>query len=132
MMSFKQWQYAFTNGMSLQDQREAYEKYATPESKRLSWSALGKSAKVDFKAAHAPLLFVAGTDDHIMPASLNKKNFRKYKDKNSIREYKEFAGRNHFAMGQPTWMADADYILEWIGKIEKNKSDPMVCRLTTN
>jgi pimeloyl-ACP methyl ester carboxylesterase len=129
MMSFKQWQYAFTNGMPLQEQKDTYEEYTIPESKRLAWSALGKSGKVNFKTAHAPLLFISGSEDHIMPASLNRKNFRKYKDEKSLREYKEFSGRNHFAMGQPTWKEDADYILEWITRLEKSNLDPIA---TTN
>jgi hypothetical protein len=29
-------------------------------------------------------------------------------------DYKLFAGRNHFVLGQPTWRQDADYILKWL------------------
>ena len=118
MMSFKQWQYAFTNGMSLEDQEDSFEKNTVPESRRVARGAIGKAAKIHFNKPHPPLLFISGSDDHIMPASLNRKNFRKYKNTGSITEYKEFAGRNHFALGQPTWKEDADYMLEWIQKIE--------------
>jgi hypothetical protein len=32
-------------------------------------------------------------------------------------DYEELAGRNHFALGQPTWKEDAGYILKWIDKM---------------
>ncbi|NQX54049.1 alpha/beta hydrolase [Pedobacter panaciterrae] len=114
LMSFKHWQYTFTNGMLLNEQQETYNRLVVPESKNVSWDGLGKHARVDFKRPHAPLLFVSGTDDHIMPASLNYDNYKKYKDKGSVTDYKEFPGRNHLAMGQPTWQQDADYILDWL------------------
>jgi pimeloyl-ACP methyl ester carboxylesterase len=121
LMTFKQWQYNFTNGMPLEVQREAYENNTTPESRRVARGAIGKHAKIRFKEPHAPLLFVSGDQDHIMPASLNRKNFKKYKDKNSRIEYKDFPGRNHFAMAQPNWREDADYILEWIRRVEESE-----------
>lgn len=115
LMSFKQWQYAFTNGMPEAIQRETYEQSVIPESKRISRDTLTSAAKIDFKKPHAPLLIMAGTEDHIMPASLNRTNFKKYAQNNgSVTEFKEFAGRNHFVVGQPTWRENADYILDWI------------------
>lgn len=114
LMSFKTWQYAFTNGMTLKEQQKAYDENVVPESKRLTRQALTKVAKVDFKKPHAPLLFTAGTEDHIIPAALNYKNFKRYKDKNSVTEYKNFEGRNHYVLGQPSWKEDAEYILNWI------------------
>lgn len=122
MMTLKQWQYAFTNGMSLEEQKESYDQNTTPESRRVAQGAIGKHAKIYFKKPHQPLLFISGDQDHIMPASLNRKNFRKYKDKKSIIEYRDFKGRNHFALKQSTWRKDADYILEWIDKIRSNNS----------
>lgn len=119
LMTFKQWQYAFTNGMSIDEQKLAYDNNVTPESRRVARGAIGKHAKIHLKKPHAPLLFVSGDEDHIMPASLNRKNYRKYKDENSIKVYKEFPGRNHFAMAQPNWREDTDYILDWISKVEK-------------
>jgi len=113
-MSFKHWQYTFTNGMPLAEQQETYNKLVVPESKTVSWDGLGKDARVDFKRAHVPLLFVSGSEDHIMPASLNYDNYKKYKHESSVTDYKEFPGRNHLAMSQPDWQEDADYILSWL------------------
>lgn len=128
MMTLKQWQYAFVNDMPLEEQKATYARNTTPESRRVARGAIGKHAKIDFRQTHPPLLFVSGDIDHIIPASLNKKNFKKYKDKSSIREYKVFKGRNHFAMGQPTWKEDADFILNWIDNIEKRGPDHLTTR----
>ena len=116
LMSFKQWQYAFTNGMSCEEQTAAYYKLLTPESKMLVRDGISKAAKVDFKAAHPPLLLISGTTDNFIPASLNYSNYKKYTNNDSVVDYKEFKGRNHFVLGQPTWKEEADYILQWIKK----------------
>jgi pimeloyl-ACP methyl ester carboxylesterase len=114
LMSFKDWQYAFTNGMPLEQQRKAYETFAIPESKLVLRDGLSSVAKVDFKKAQAPLLFVAGSTDHCVPSALNRTNFNKYRNNQSVTGFKEFEGRNHFVLGQPTWKEDADYIFNWI------------------
>lgn len=117
MMSFKTWQYAFTNGMSLDEQKKAYEENTIPESKRASRGALTSIAKIDFKKEHGPLLFIAGGKDNILPATVNKRNFNRYSQTNgSLTEFKEFAGNNHFVLGLPQWKETADYILQWLKK----------------
>jgi pimeloyl-ACP methyl ester carboxylesterase len=117
LMSFKQWQYAFTNGMSYDEQKEGYYKYLIPESKLVVRDAISKAAKVDFNKPHAPLLFISGSNDNFIPASLNYSNCKKYTHPNSITDYKELKGRNHFVLGQPTWKEDAAYIADWMGKL---------------
>jgi pimeloyl-ACP methyl ester carboxylesterase len=114
LMSFSQWKYAFTNGMDCDAQKEAYYEFAIPESKLIVRDTITKAAKVNFENPHAPLLLTSGSDDHTIPASLNYANYLKYKNSNSVTDYKEFKGRNHFVLGQPTWKEDADYIFEWI------------------
>ncbi|WP_229214370.1 prolyl oligopeptidase family serine peptidase [Dyadobacter flavalbus] len=115
-MSLSDWQYAFTNGMTLEEQKKTYYENTIPESKTVVRNGLTSAAKVDFNKPHAPLLLTSGDKDHIMPASLNLRNFKAYKQNGSVTEYKEFAGRNHFVLGLPTWKEDADYILEWLDK----------------
>jgi len=116
LMSFKDWQYAFVNGMSLEDQKKAYEENTIPESKTVARGALTSAAKVDYEKPHAPLLITSGDTDTIIPAHLNYRNYKKYKQNGSVTDYKEFKGRNHFVVGLPTWKEDADYILKWIQK----------------
>lgn len=114
LMSFKDWQYAFVNGMSLDEQHKAYEAFTIPESKTVARGGLTSAAKVDFKKPHAPLLITAGSTDHIIPTHLNKRNFNRYPQNGSVTAFKEFPGKNHFVLGQPDWKVDADYILSWL------------------
>lgn len=114
LMSFSDWQYSFTNGMSYADQKKAYEESTIPESRQALRDPLTSAGKIDFKKSHNPLLFISGSTDHIMPAPLNYRNFKRYKDKGSITRYKEFEGHNHYVLGLPTWKEEADYILDFI------------------
>ena len=117
LMSFRQWQYAFTNGMDCDQQKESYYQYAIPESKLIVRDTITRAAKINFNHSHAPLLLTSGSTDHTIPASLNFANYKKYKKSNSVTHYKEFKGRNHFVLGQPTWKEDADYILNWLQQL---------------
>ena len=116
LMSFEEWQYAFTNGLSYAVQKDAYEKNTIPESRTVLRDTLTSVSRIDFSKPHAPLLFISGNKDHIMPASLNYKNYKKYKNNGSVTNYKEFEGKNHFVLGLPTWKEEADYALNWIQK----------------
>jgi hypothetical protein len=71
-------------------------------------------AGIDFSSPHPALLLVAGSNDHLIPASLNQTNFKKYKSSPSITDFKEFAGRTHFTIGQPGWEEVAGYIATWL------------------
>ncbi|MDO8310910.1 MAG: hypothetical protein Q7T25_03110, partial [Sideroxyarcus sp.] len=113
-MSFELFQYTFVNGFPLAEQRAAFERYVVPESRRVPRESLTTS--IDFKKPHAPLLLVAGVADHIIPASLNKSNQAKYKSSTSVTDFKEFAGRTHFIVGQKNWEEVADYIYAWLDK----------------
>ena len=112
-MSLKEWKYAFTNGMTPEEQLISYEENAIPESKLVLRDALGNDAKIDFEKLHPPLLFITGSSDHIVPNSLNYENYMKYNKDNAITDYKEFNGKNHFVIGLPSWHDEADYILSW-------------------
>ncbi|GAB3249488.1 alpha/beta hydrolase [Larkinella harenae] len=116
LMSFKDWQYAFVNNMPLDEQQKAYEENTIPESKTVARGGLTSAAKVDFAKPHAPLLITSGEIDNIIPAHLNYRNYKAYKPNGSVLDYKEFPGRNHFVLGQPTWTEDADYILDWLSQ----------------
>ena len=116
LMKFKDWQYAFANGMTLKEQQKAYIENIIPESKRVARGGLTRAASVNWDKPHPPLLLTGGDMDTIIPAHLNRRNFKRYPQDGSVIEYKEFRGRNHFVLGQPTWKEDADYILNWLQK----------------
>ncbi|MCF0054759.1 alpha/beta hydrolase [Dyadobacter sp. CY356] len=117
MMSFKQWQYAFTNGLPIEVQKEGYYKLAIPESKQIVRDTITSVAKVDFKKPHSPLLLISGTADHTIPDSLNYDNYRKYKSGGSITDYKKFPGRTHYVLGQEGWKEVAYYISDWLQEV---------------
>jgi len=51
-------------------------------------------AAVDFKnSSRAPLLFIAGGDDHVAPASLNEANVKHYRKSDAITEIKEYESK---------------------------------------
>jgi pimeloyl-ACP methyl ester carboxylesterase len=115
-MSFPRFQYTFVNGMPLSEQRLVYDRYVVPESRRVPRDSL--LANIDFKQPHPPLLLIAGSADHLIPASLNRTNYERYKSSSSKIAFKEFAGRTHFIVGQKGWEEVAEYIIEWLNEKE--------------
>jgi len=113
-MSFERFQYTFVNVLPLAEQRAAYERYVVPESRRVPRESL--TARIDFRRPHAPLLLIAGSADHIIPASLNRSNYDRYRRSPSVTDFKEFAGRTHFTIGQKNWEEVAEYVLSWLDK----------------
>ncbi len=112
----KWFHYAFCNTMTMEQTAIEYNKFVVPESRNIPRSSTKKDGHIDFKKPHQPLLFIAGEKDHIIPSSLNKKNFNAYKDVNSKKEFKEFPGRTHYICGQENWQEVAGYILDWVKK----------------
>lgn len=110
----KWFHYAFCNTMTIEQTQIEYDKFVVPESRNIPRTSTGKEGKIDFNKPHNPLLFIAGEKDHIIPSSLNKKNFEAYKDKNSKIDFKEFGGRTHYICGQKNWEEVAEYTLSWL------------------
>ncbi|RYG44308.1 MAG: alpha/beta hydrolase [Chitinophagaceae bacterium] len=113
MMSFKKWQEVFTNGMTLEQQKDGYYDFAIPESKRVIRGAWSANAKIDFNREHHPLLLIAGSGDHYVPVSLVRRTHKKYKTAYSIVDF-FIKNRNHFVLGAPTWKEDAEEIARWL------------------
>ena len=117
----EEFHYAFTNTLSEEDSKAVWDRYAIPAPG--SWVfeyGLFANFKpghqdtwVDFGADRAPLLFIAGGKDHIMPASVNRSNARHYDEGPAFTDYHEFEDRDHWTCGAPGWEAVADYALEW-------------------
>jgi pimeloyl-ACP methyl ester carboxylesterase len=118
-LTFEQWHYAFTNTFSEDESRALYERYHIPASGQVFWgSALANvhpgpdDTRVDYhNDARAPLLFISGSDDHLMPPSIQRSNAKHYKS-DTITEVKEFPGP-HLLPAAPGWEDVADYALEW-------------------
>jgi pimeloyl-ACP methyl ester carboxylesterase len=116
----EQFHYAFANTLPERESAKAYERYHVPGAGRVLFQGAFANLdphtvfRVDFsKDDRAPLLFVAGGKDHIVPAWINKYNARLYDKSKAITAYKEFPGRSHFTVGQDGWEEVADYALDW-------------------
>jgi pimeloyl-ACP methyl ester carboxylesterase len=116
----KQWHYVFTNTFSEDESQALYERYHVPASGAILWGIVlanlepGHQATwVDYKNDNrAPLLFISGGEDHLMPPSVQRSNAKHYKS-NTITEVKEYEGRAHLLPAQEGWEEVADYALEW-------------------
>jgi pimeloyl-ACP methyl ester carboxylesterase len=116
----EQWHYAFTNTFSEEESRALYERYHVPASGSIFWgSALanihpGKDdTYVDYhNADRAPLLFLSGGEDHLMPPKIQASNAKHYKG-DTVTEVKLYEGRSHLMPAEQGWEEIADYALEW-------------------
>jgi pimeloyl-ACP methyl ester carboxylesterase len=116
----EQWHYAFTNTFSEEESRALYERYHVPASGAIFWgSALAnihpghQDTWVNYKNDdRAPLLFISGSEDNLMPPRIQSSNAKHYKS-DTITEVKEYEGRAHLLPAQEGWEEVADYALDW-------------------
>ena len=116
----EQWHYAFTNTFSEEDSQALYERYHVPASGGIFWDNILANVKpghqdtwVDFKNdSRAPLLFISGSEDHLMPPKVQRSNAKHYKS-DTITEVKEFEGFAHLLPAQEGWEEIADHALQW-------------------
>jgi pimeloyl-ACP methyl ester carboxylesterase len=115
-----QWRYAFTNTFPEDESRRLYERYHVPASARILWGASlanvlpgHQDTWVDYhNDDRAPLLFISGGEDHLMPPSVQRSNAKHYKS-NTVTEIKEYEGKSHLMPSQEGWEEIADYALDW-------------------
>lgn len=120
MLTFAQFRYAFANVMTEEAARAAYDNYAIPGPGRTVFQiAFGNfnpwaASKVNHRnSQRAPLLLIAGAEDHLVPPIINRVNYRKYQRSTAVTEYKEFPHRSHLLIGQDGWEEVAEYALSW-------------------
>ena len=100
--------------MAEEEGKAAYDRYHVPGSGRMIFQAAvanfnpRAANRVDFGNDDRPPLLIIGFDqDHTVPASVSKEAAKRVGKSKAVVEYKEFAGRPHFA-GAPGWEAVAD------------------------
>jgi pimeloyl-ACP methyl ester carboxylesterase len=117
--TFEQWHYAFTNTFPEDESRALYERYHIPASGGIFWATAlanvhpGRDDNyVDYKnESRAPLLFISGSEDHLMPPKVQRSNAKHY-NASVVTEVKEYDGP-HLLPAQPGWEEIADYALAW-------------------
>lgn len=119
-LTLEQWTYAFTNTFTPEESKALYERYAIPANGGILWG----SVLANFQPGHqdtwvdyhnderAPLLFVSGSEDHIMPPEVQRSNHKHYKS-NTVTEIREYEGYAHLLPAQKGWEQIADEVLEW-------------------
>ncbi|GAB2475016.1 alpha/beta hydrolase [Xylanimonas ulmi] len=117
----QQWKYAFTNTYTDEQSRDFYERYHVPASGRVLFDSVlanyqpgHQDAWVDFNnARRAPLLFLSGSEDHIMPPSVQASNAKHYKAVGTVTEHETYDRRPHLMVAGPGWEEIADHALAW-------------------
>ena len=119
-LTLEQWRYAFTNTFSDEESEALYERYHVPANGGILWG----SVLANFRPGHqdtwvdyhnedrAPLLFVSGGEDHIMPPAVQRSNRKHYKS-SALTEIREYDGYAHLLPAQKGWEAVADDVLAW-------------------
>jgi hypothetical protein len=89
-LTAKEFHYAFANTVSRADSDAVYQRYHVPASTTVLREGAFANfhrdppTKVDFHRQRAPLLFIAFTEDHIVPPKASRHNEEKYDDSTSI------------------------------------------------
>jgi pimeloyl-ACP methyl ester carboxylesterase len=117
----EQFHYAFCNTLSREESDKVYERYHIPAPGSFVWAGPlanftpgHQDVYVNFRNEdRAPLLFISGGEDNLMPPAVNQSNAKHYRHSNTVTEYKEFPERSHYTLGQDGWEEVADYALEW-------------------
>ena len=120
-LTAEEFAYAFVNTFSERDAVAAYDRYAVPETGQIFYEGgfanfhLHPPTEVHFKNEdRAPLLLVGASEDHTVPASLTKAQYKQYERTPAKTDYLEFEGRPHLHMVAPDWQEVAAAIHSWL------------------
>ena len=120
MLSPEEFHYAFTNTLTEEESLAIYEQQAVPGPGRVLFQAAlanfnpHAATKIHFgNDDRAPLLIVAGGEDHVSPPSVNQETAKLQSRSEAVTEYREFPGRSHYLIGGAGWEEIADYALDW-------------------
>ena len=72
------------------------------------------ATRVNFRnGGRAPLLLIAGGDDHTVPTSVVRSTYKKYARSTATTAFREFPARSHLLIAQDGWEEVAEYALAW-------------------
>jgi pimeloyl-ACP methyl ester carboxylesterase len=117
----QQYKYAFGNLLTEEESGELYDRTAIPSPARPLFEAAVANfsprspAMVEVGNSHrGPLLVVAASDDHTVPASSSRASYRRYHSSTAVTELKELEGRGHSLTLDHGWAEVADVVLGWL------------------
>jgi alpha-beta hydrolase superfamily lysophospholipase len=115
-----QFHYAFMHTATKEDSFHVFQRYAVPgpdhvlfQTELANFNPFAETSVNVMRNNRAPLLMIAGSRDHLIPPAVVKANVRRYRHSSAITEYKEFADRTHFIIGQSGWQEVASFALDW-------------------
>ncbi|MGA9752718.1 MAG: alpha/beta hydrolase [Acidobacteriota bacterium] len=108
--------YSMMHLLSEEKRRKAYERFVF-ESGRAAFE-IGfwpldrrRASAVDFSAVTCPVLLVAGGQDRITPAPVQRKTARRL---GKVVTYRELPDHAHWVLGEPGWEDVARIVAEWL------------------
>jgi len=109
----KQFHRAFTNSLTETESLDVFKRYIVPAPNRVLFQTAfanftsHTASTVNFRNdSRAPLLLVAGGKDRVVPSSMVKANFDRYRESKADTDYKEFPDQTHFSLLRETKVAD--------------------------
>jgi pimeloyl-ACP methyl ester carboxylesterase len=116
-----QWKYAFANTYSDKESLAFFDRYHIPASGRMLFDSVlanfqpgHQGAWVNFKNPNrAPLVFLSGSEDHIMPPAVQASNAKHDKGEGTITAHETYEARRHLMVAGPDWEEITDRALEW-------------------
>ncbi|HEX6403433.1 MAG TPA: alpha/beta hydrolase [Pseudonocardiaceae bacterium] len=113
--------YGFVNTFSAEEAAAAYGRYAVPETGQIFYEAgfanfhLHPPTELHFtNGERAPLLIVGADQDHTVPASVSRAQYKKYEHSPAKTDYLEFAERPHLFVVGEGWEQVAAAIDDWL------------------
>jgi pimeloyl-ACP methyl ester carboxylesterase len=123
-LSLKQFTRGFVTDWSPEDAKQAYERYAVPETGRILFQAgtanfkPGSEATVNWRnPSRAPLLITGGSKDLTVPAALSRSIYKKYNKGPARTDYVEF-DRPHLLMAGKGWEEVARSVADWLDSVD--------------
>ena len=97
-----------------------WQAHAVPESGQVARDSASEVARIDPSAPRPPLLLIARELDHIIPASLVRKNHAFYQGPST--DFHEFEGRTHWICGQEGLEEVAEHVASWVAHTLQEES----------
>jgi pimeloyl-ACP methyl ester carboxylesterase len=122
-LNLAQFTYGFVNTFPPDAARDAYDRYAVPDTGRPLFEAAfanfnpHAANKVDYSRDRAPLLITAGEQDNTVPASVSRSIYKKQRHSPARTDLIEFKGRPHMLMAGDGWEEVAAGVGGWLEQL---------------